>query len=135
VKNFYPGCQRFIKVKSNNCRITGNIQQVRSNSKSLTKAQMGCKQQPKNENLLAQPNKKLLRGDVRKAQSAGRKAQSAGRKANNTINAMRKAPCAMRAPPGRRRQIQVQERRLKGKNWGRLEFVSLVLGFTIGTGV
>jgi hypothetical protein len=51
------------------------------------------------------------------------------------ICAKRKAPCAMRAPPGRRRQIQVQKRRLKGKNWGRLEFVSLVLGFTIGTGV
>jgi hypothetical protein len=35
---------------------------------------------------------------------AVRKEQSAGRKANNTIGAMRKAPCAMRLPPCRRRQ-------------------------------
>jgi alcohol dehydrogenase class IV len=42
-------------------------------------------------------NKKLLREVVRKAQSVGRKA-------NNTIGAVRKAPCAMRLPPGRRRQ-------------------------------
>jgi hypothetical protein len=42
-------------------------------------------------------NEKLLQGAVRKEQSAGRKA-------NNTIGAMRKAPCAMRLPPGRRRQ-------------------------------
>jgi malonyl-CoA/methylmalonyl-CoA synthetase len=38
-------------------------------------------------------NEKLLRGAVRKAQSAGRKA-------NDTIGAMRQAPCAMRLPPG-----------------------------------
>ena len=42
-------------------------------------------------------NKKFLRGGARQAQSAERKA-------NNTINAMRHAPCAMRIPPGRRRQ-------------------------------
>jgi hypothetical protein len=42
-------------------------------------------------------NEKLLRGSVRKAQSAGRKA-------NKTISAVRKAPCSMRLPPGRRRQ-------------------------------
>ncbi len=41
-------------------------------------------------------NQKFLRGDARKAQSAGRKA-------NNTINAMRQAPSSMRLPPGRRR--------------------------------
>jgi hypothetical protein len=41
-------------------------------------------------------NQKLLRGAIRKAQSAGRKA-------NNTINAMRQAPSSMRLPPGRRR--------------------------------
>jgi alpha-glucosidase len=34
-----------------------------------------------------------------------RKAQSAVRKAGNTISAARKAPCAMRVPPGRRRQV------------------------------
>jgi len=45
----------------------------------------------------ATSNEKLLRGGVRKGQSAGRKA-------NNTNGAMRKAPCAMRLPPGRRRQ-------------------------------
>lgn len=33
-----------------------------------------------------------------------RKAESARRKANNTIHAVRHAPCAMRLPPGRRRQ-------------------------------
>jgi hypothetical protein len=38
------------------------------------------------------PNKKFLRGDTRKAQSAGRKA-------NNTIGAVRKTPCAMRLAP------------------------------------
>lgn len=42
-------------------------------------------------------NKKLLRGDARIAQSAGRKE-------NNKIDAIRKAPCAMRLHPGRRRQ-------------------------------
>ncbi len=42
-------------------------------------------------------NQKLLWG-------ASRKAQGAGRKASNTINAMLHAPCAMRLPPGRRRQ-------------------------------
>jgi glycosyltransferase involved in cell wall biosynthesis len=42
-------------------------------------------------------NQKLLQGGIRKAQSAGREA-------NNTIDAVRKAPCAMRLPPGRRRQ-------------------------------
>jgi len=42
-------------------------------------------------------NQKLLRGGARKGQSAGRKA-------NTTIGAMRKAPCAMRLLPGRRRQ-------------------------------
>ncbi len=42
-------------------------------------------------------NQKFLRGVVREAHSARRKA-------NNTIGAMRKAPCAMRLPPGRRRQ-------------------------------
>jgi N-formylglutamate deformylase len=39
-------------------------------------------------------NEKFLRGGARKAQSAGREA-------NNLIDAMRKAPCAMRLPPGR----------------------------------
>jgi dihydrofolate synthase/folylpolyglutamate synthase len=47
------------------------------------------------------PNQKLLRGGARKAQSAGRKA-------NNTIYAVRKAPCAMRLPPGRRRQNELE---------------------------
>ncbi|UCH98508.1 MAG: amino acid adenylation domain-containing protein, partial [Candidatus Aminicenantes bacterium] len=42
--------------------------------------------------------------DEKLLQGALRKAQSAGRKAKNTIGAMRKAPCAMRLPPGRRRQ-------------------------------
>jgi heterodisulfide reductase subunit A-like polyferredoxin len=45
-------------------------------------------------NYLQAPNEKLLQGAVRKAQSAGRKA-------NNQIDAMRKAPYAMRLPPGR----------------------------------
>jgi hypothetical protein len=48
-------------------------------------------------------NEKLLPG-------ASRKAQSAGRKANNTINAVRQAPCAMRLPPGRRRQSEQGEK-------------------------
>jgi|GEM_PF-1163345 len=43
-------------------------------------------------------NQKLLRGAMRKAQSAGRKA-------NNAINAVRQAPSAKRLPPGRRRQM------------------------------
>ena len=42
-------------------------------------------------------NEKFLRGGMRKAQCAGRKA-------NNTIGAVRYALCAMRLPPGRRRQ-------------------------------
>jgi len=37
-------------------------------------------------------NQKLLQGIVRKAQGAERKA-------NHTIDAVRKAPCAMRLPP------------------------------------
>jgi alginate O-acetyltransferase complex protein AlgJ len=41
-------------------------------------------------------NEKFLRGGTRKAQSAGRKAK-------NTTDAKRQAPCAKRAPPGRRR--------------------------------
>jgi DNA helicase-2/ATP-dependent DNA helicase PcrA len=45
-------------------------------------------------------NKKFLRGGVRKAQSAGRKA-------NNTIIAVRKAPCAMRLPPGFKRLLDL----------------------------
>ncbi len=45
-------------------------------------------------------NEKFLPGGARKAQCAGRKA-------NNTIDAVRKAPCAMRLPPGRRRQKKV----------------------------
>jgi glycosyltransferase involved in cell wall biosynthesis len=60
-------------------------------------------------------NQKLLRGDARKAQSAERKA-------NNTIDAMRKAPYAMRVPPGRRQQIIRERYGIKEK------FVVLYLG-------
>jgi hypothetical protein len=46
-----------------------------------------------------------------------RKAQSAGRKANNKIDAMRKTPCAMRLPPGRRRQ--------------KMKYISIILLMTL----
>jgi amino acid adenylation domain-containing protein/non-ribosomal peptide synthase protein (TIGR01720 family) len=47
-------------------------------------------------------NQKLLRGKVRKAQSAGRKA-------NNAFDAVRKAPCAVRLPPGRHTADQLKD--------------------------
>jgi formiminoglutamase len=68
------------------------IQEITSQNKEL-KLALDCHSMAAEPPPIA-PNKKFLQGGVRKAQSAGRKA-------NNKIDAMRKAPCAKRLPPGR----------------------------------
>ena len=70
-------------------------------------------------------NQKLLRGVQGNSQSAERRAQS-----ESTIYAVRKTPCAMRLPPGRRRQIKniVEVRNTLTSAGKNNEFFDLIIG-------